>query len=133
MLGARHEDHSFGEKWGEPFSDFLNGDWDLRGGVTGFVFCFSSSHLLSHSPLTNARAHTQQTSTTQRHTHTHTQTRTHSHSHTHTHTANEHDTKTHELDTALEYPRYYPHTKGKWKGPKPEEKDDGEDEAGERR
>lgn len=73
MLGARHEDHSFGEKWGEPFSDFLNGDWDLRGGVTGFFsfFFFPPTLSLSTHSLTHKRART--------------------------HTANEHDAKTHTL------------------------------------
>ena len=29
---------SYGEKWGEPISDFLMGNWDLRGHVLGLCF-----------------------------------------------------------------------------------------------
>jgi hypothetical protein len=32
VLGARHEDHSYGENWGEPISDFLMGNWDAQSG-----------------------------------------------------------------------------------------------------
>jgi len=32
VLGARHEDHSYGENWGEPISDFLMGNWDGQSG-----------------------------------------------------------------------------------------------------
>lgn len=32
VLGARHEDHSYGDNWGEPISDFLMGDWDAQSG-----------------------------------------------------------------------------------------------------
>ena len=85
VLGARHEDHSFGEKWGEPFSDFLNGDWDLRGGVTGFPSFFLLLHLLSHSHTHAANSHDRKARGHARtHTRTHTRTDTHTHAHTHT-------------------------------------------------
>jgi hypothetical protein len=32
VLGARHEDHSYGEHWGEPLSDYLMGNWDAQSG-----------------------------------------------------------------------------------------------------
>jgi len=69
VLGARHEDHSYRQKWGEPISDFLMGGWDLQQGRT----------------------------------------------------ANAHETKEHEKDEPLKYPRYFPHTKGVWSGAKPPE------------
>ena len=40
--------------------------------------------------------------------------------------ANEHETKALEMDAPLQHPRYYPHTKGVWSGPK-----DGEEKGGE--
>jgi len=67
VLGARHEDHNYGEKWGEPISDFLMSNWDVHSGL-----------------------------------------------------ANEHDTTAIERDQPLEFPRYYPHTKGVSSGPKAE-------------
>jgi len=33
VLGARHEDHSYGLQSGEPISDFLMSNWDLHSGL----------------------------------------------------------------------------------------------------
>jgi len=79
VLGARHEDHSYRQKWGEPISDFLMGGWDLQQGRT----------------------------------------------------ANAHETKEHEKDEPLKYPRYFPHTKGVWSGAKPPEVGGDDDTAAE--
>ena len=79
VLGARHEDHSYGDNWGEPISDFLMGNWDLHRGRT----------------------------------------------------ANAHDTKQSEVDKPIKYPRYFPHTKGVWSGPKEEEEEEEEEEDAE--
>ena len=45
--------------------------------------------------------------------------------------ANEHDTKTQEMDAPLHHPRYYPHTKGVWSGAKDGEEDEEDEEDGE--